>query len=581
MSQPSEIRQRVQKLLGENMSKLSSGFMELSSELKSQNSSPEALKKVDRLFKMLMEFNRSISAELTGLMDDREGDDKRLASLAEEKRRLEVLYTSGISFSSETEMRALMEKAIETVVRELRAEAGFIVLVNHTGDAGEQESVFARNMNPDEHPEAREMSRTVISNTLSQAKAVQVADAAADDVLSKRQSVIRLGISAVLCVPLVAGVKVLGAVYLDRRADKNPFIESDLTFLLSFARQIVRGLEISIEISSLEKKLLDEASMKFDDLRKQFSCEDMIGSSKRLFDILKISSKISPTEAPVLILGENGTGKDLLARAIHRNSHRSAKPFVTINCGAIPADLLESELFGYESGAFTGATKPKPGKLEIANGGSVFFDELGELSVNLQAKLLRVLQTKEIERLGSVHPMRIDVRFIAATNRDIGGMIEAGTFREDLYYRLKVIELTMPGLGERKEDIKELAEFFIRKYAGNGSTQSLSREALDVLEQYSWPGNVRELENVIHRSVVLSKGTSLEVTDLPPELIEQSSQEPGVAMGKPLLEAETEFRRMYIIKTLREASSVADAARILGINRTHFYKLLAQLGIEY
>jgi transcriptional regulator with GAF, ATPase, and Fis domain len=464
MNQLPEIRQRIQKLLGENMSQVSSGFMELTSELKAMNVSATVLKKVDRLFKLLMEFNRTISGEMTALMDGQEQYDKHFAQLSEEKRRLEVLYTSGISFSSETEMRALMEKAIDTVIRELQADAGFIVLVSETG---EPESVFARNMNPDEHPEAREMSRTVISNTLSQAKAVQVADAGTDDILSKRQSVIRLGIAAVLCVPLVAGTKVLGAVYLDRRHNKTPFVESDLTFLLSFGRQIVRGLEISFEISSLEKKLLDEASMKFDDLRKQFKCGEIIGSSRKLFEILKIASKISPTEAPVLILGENGTGKDLLARAIHQNSHRAVKPFVIINCGAIPADLLESELFGYESGAFTGATKPKPGKLELANGGTVFFDELGELSVNLQAKLLRVLQTKEIERLGSVQPMRIDVRFVAATNRNVADMIEQGTFREDLYYRLKVIELRMPELAERKEDIQELAEFFVRKYANN------------------------------------------------------------------------------------------------------------------
>jgi len=283
----------------------------------------------------------------------------------------------------------------------------------------------------------------------------------------------------------------------------------------------------------------------------------------------------------VILLGENGTGKDLAAHAIHDNSRRASGPFVTINCGALPPGLMESELFGYESGAFTGATKSKPGKLELADGGTVFFDELGELPVAVQAKLLRVIQTREIERLGDVRSRRIDVRFLAATNRTISEMIENGTFREDLYYRLKVIELTMPALRERKEDIRELAESFLQKYAGGKQPLTLSRDALDVLEQYPWPGNVRELENVIHRSVVLAKGETIEGSDLPAELLEESSKSPSIAMGVPLQDAETAFRRQYIIKTLRETPSVAEAARVLGVNRTHFYKLLQQLGIEY
>jgi transcriptional regulator with PAS, ATPase and Fis domain len=252
---------------------------------------------------------------------------------------------------------------------------------------------------------------------------------------------------------------------------------------------------------------------------------------------------------------------------------------VTIHCGAIPADLLGSELFGYESGAFTGATKSKPGRLEIADGGTVFLDELGELPVSLQAKLLRVLQTHEIERLGSVGaPRRIDVRFVAATNRVISEMIEKGTFREDLYYRLKVIELTMPPLRERAEDIAALAAAFLRKYAPG--ERRISREALVVLEEYPWPGNVRELENVIHRSVVLAKGEVIGEEDLPEELRLESAKNPAIVVGKTLGAAEEEFRRRYIMKTLREAASVAEAARMLGMNRTHLYRLLHQLGIE-
>ena len=243
--------------------------------------------------------------------------------------------------------------------------------------------------------------------------------------------------------------------------------------------------------------------------------------------------------------------------------------------------MLESELFGYESGAFTGATKSKPGRLELADGGTVFLDEIAEMSLNLQAKLLRMIQTKEIERLGGIGSKRIDVRFIAATNRNIGEMIEKGTFREDLYYRLKVIELTMPPLRDRKEDIAELVEYFLKKLAASPSPPTVSDAALTILEQYSWPGNIRELENVIHRCVVLAKTNIIEIADLPLELVEQTSNEPTVRLGKSLLDAETEFRRLYIIKSLKQAGTPAEAAKQLGINRTHFYRLLSQLEIEY
>lgn len=559
------------------MSRLSTGFLELSEQLKSAGVSQEMQKHVDHVFKQTLSANQSLSGEVNALIDTLEKTEQQLARVQEEQRRLEALYASGILFSSETELRSLMEKAIDVVVKELQADEGFIVLVN---ELGETDSIFSRNMNPDEHPDAREMSGTVIKSAIERSQPVQSETMTSDIELSRQNSIIRLGIKAVLCVPLISGTHVLGAVYLDRRNKEQSFAESDLTFLLSFAKQIVRGFETSFEISALQKKLLTEISMKQSDLRKEFLCDEIIGSSATLFDVLRVASKIAPTDAGVLLLGENGAGKDLLAHAIHRNSRRRNKPFVIINCGAIPDNLLESELFGYESGAFTGAAKSKPGKIEAANGGTVFFDEIGELSMNLQAKLLRVIQTGEVERLGSLQPKRLDVRWIAATNRNIAEMIEQGTFREDLYYRLKVIELTMPALRERKEDIKELAEFFLAKYGGS-TRFTLSPDALETLELYSWHGNIRELENVIHRCVVLAKTAVIEVTDLPPEIVEQATREPFVGLGKPLLDAEEEFRRMYIIKTLRETSSVAEAAKALGINRTHFYKLLAQLGIEY
>ncbi|MCX6122843.1 MAG: sigma-54-dependent Fis family transcriptional regulator [Ignavibacteriales bacterium] len=576
MASTIEIQQRLQKLIGDSMSTLSAGFMDLSAQLKVPETLTDASRKVDKLFHIVLDSSRLLTAEINTLVDHLEKTDRQYERLNEERRRLEVLYASGILFSSETEMRSLMEKAIDTVVKELSADAGFIVLVNNNDEV---DSIFSRNMDPENEPEAKEMSMTVIRTTISQSKPTHLSEES-DETFAKQQSVIRLGITAALCVPLISKGRVLGTVYLDRRNREKPFIENDLIFLLSFAKQIVRGLEVSLEISSLEKRLILEASMKFEDLRKEFKCENIIGSSKKLFELLKLASKIAPTDASVVLLGENGTGKDLLATAIHQNSRRASKPFVIINCSAIPADLLESELFGYESGAFTGATRSKPGKLELADGGTVFFDEIGEMSVNLQAKLLRVLQTKELERLGSVQTKKVDIRILAATNRNIQEMISAGSFREDLYYRLKIFELTVPPLRERREDIIDLAEYFLTKYAGPEQSFTISEESIDVLEQYSWPGNVRELENVIQRALVLVKTNEIQPLDLPPELLAQQADGPSIKLGKSLLDAETEFRRWFIIKTLRKAKSNTEAAQMLGINRTHFYKLLSQLDIQ-
>jgi transcriptional regulator with GAF, ATPase, and Fis domain len=571
-----ETQQIFQKKFGESVSKISTAFLEISSEMRNGGINTDIPRKIDRLFKIYLESNHTLNHEINRLTDQLSQADKINVQLREEKRKLEVLYSSGILFTSETEMRGLMETAIDTVLKELEADCGFIVLADEQGNP---DSVFAKNMDPGDDAEAMEMSSSVIKNTIEASKPLQVDETSANNDFANKTSILRLGISSVICVPLVTNKKVLGAVYLDRRNKEKPFTQADMVFLLSFAKQIVRGFEISVEISNLEKKLLTESIERFDDLRREFRSDKIIGTSRNLFDVLKIAAKISSTDASVVLLGENGTGKDLLAKAIHENSRRSDKPFVTIDCGSIPVDLLESELFGYESGAFTGATKSKPGKLEMADGGTLFFDEIGEMNINLQAKLLRVIQTKELERLGSVNTKKIDVRIVCATNKNISDLISQGKFREDLYYRLKVIELTLPPLRERREDIAELIEYFLIKH----STEKkfvIEQEAVEVLEDYNWPGNVRELENVILRCVVLAKDDVIKVVDLPQELIDKREDDLTVRPGKTLLDAENEFRRMYIIKTLRKVSSKSEAANLLGINRTHFYKLLSQLKID-
>lgn len=572
-----EIRQKINKLLGDFTSQASEGFLSLSNELKNSNVPPEQIKNVDKLFKKLIEFNRELSSSLNSVLNDSEKSEKVITQLKEEKRRLEVLYTSGILFLSEVEMKQLMQRAIDTVIHELNADEGFIVLVDEEGTF---ETVVSKNMELNQDSEAHKLSKTVIENSIKQIKPLKLNDLQTEQTFAKQTSVISLGLTAVLCVPMISDSRVLGAVYLDRRKKDKPFKETDLTFLISFAKQIVKGIEISLEINALEERLETESKINFEELRKEFKSDEIVGSSKKILDVLKLASKVSGTDATILILGENGTGKDILAKAIHENSERRNKPFVAVNCGAIPSDLLESELFGYESGAFTGANKSKPGKLEMAEGGTVLLDEIAEMSVNLQAKLLRVIQTKEIERLGSVNPRKIDIRFIAATNQNIKELIASGKFREDLYYRLKVIEIKIPPLRERKEDIEQLVESFIKKYSDEEKEVTVSSEVIEILESYDWPGNVRELENVIQRSIILAKGNILQKGDLPPEIIEEESGSVSSEQGNSLLDAETEFRKLYIIKALRKTKTKAEAAKLLGINRTHLYKLLDQLDIN-
>ena len=252
----------------------------------------------------------------------------------------------------------------------------------------------------------------------------------------------------------------------------------------------------------------------------------IIGKSSALQEVFRILAKVAPSDSTVLVTGESGTGKELLVRALHRNSTRVGKPFVPINCGAIPRELLESELFGHEKGAFTGAIRTKVGRFELAQGGTLFLDEIGELSLEMQVKLLRVLQERVIERVGGTETIAVDFRLVAATNKNLQEEIVAGRFREDLFYRLNVVNIHLPPLRERREDIAILASHFLRKFSleNNRQVNGFTPGAIDYLCAYEWPGNVRQLENVIERCVVLSSRDVIDVDDLPPELRDEETQ---------------------------------------------------------
>jgi DNA-binding NtrC family response regulator len=336
-------------------------------------------------------------------------------------------------------------------------------------------------------------------------------------------------------------------------------------------------LSVKVEQALEVRKLRDENRDLREALGEKYQFENIIGHSPAMQEIFATITRVAPTRATVLLCGESGVGKDMIARAIHQHSPRKDKPFVKINCTAIPENLMESELFGYEKGAFTGANISKPGKFEIANTGTVMLDEIGDVPGSIQVKLLRVLQEREFERLGSNRVQHTDVRVVAATNVDLREALEQGTFREDLYYRLNVVPLNIPPLRERKDDIPYLAEHFAQKFGGK-----ISEGAMERLVAYHWPGNVRELENVVERSILLAQGPRVEPGDVRIDMSERS-RPAAIATDQFLPEGMTldQYEQSLIREALKRANgNKSHAARLLGLTRNALRYRLAQMGLE-
>ncbi len=323
-------------------------------------------------------------------------------------------------------------------------------------------------------------------------------------------------------------------------------------------------------------------------LRKKYKFENFVGDSPQMDKVFRIIEKVADTDSTVLILGESGTGKELVARAIHYNSMRRDKPLIPVNCGAIPEELLESELFGHEKGAFTNAIRTRIGRFEMSNGGTIFLDEIAEMSPHLQVKLLRILQEQEFERLGGTKTIKCDIRVIAATNKNLDKLVEKGSFREDLYYRLKVIPVEIPPLRERRSDIPLLIHHFLEMMSKSRGKKikGISKDVVKAFMDYDWPGNVRELENIIERMVILSDGDELTVQDIPDRILQRH---PGEDMGQAIIpddgfslsNAINEYERLLIIRALEKADWVKNrAAKLLNMNRTTLVEKIKKQGIE-
>jgi transcriptional regulator with GAF, ATPase, and Fis domain len=381
--------------------------------------------------------------------------------------------------------------------------------------------------------------------------------------------------ASVLCVPLVAAHSPIGIIYLESTNPSTPFTEDDLQLASAIAGLAAIAIENARQFESL--------GIENQQLRAQASLEhDMVGRSSRMREVYQFIERVAPSDATVLICGESGTGKELAARAIHNNSNRKSHPFVALNCAAISETLLESELFGHEKGAFTSAIAQKKGMIEVAEGGSLFLDEIGELSPILQAKLLRVLQEREFTRVGGTRSIKIDVRFLAATNKDLQRAVKEEKFRADLFHRLNVISLALPPLREHAEDIPVLAEYFAARYAKrcNRVLRGISPAARASLQGYTWPGNVRELENAMERAVVIGSSDMILPEDLPEPLLETSSPGTGETPTK-YHDAIRNLKKQLIMGALDQADgSFTQAAKILGVHANYLHRLINNLDLR-
>lgn len=504
-------------------------------------------------------------------------------------RDLNALLKISLSINSFGDSGALLDHLLELIGSVIPAERGAILLVEDALTDGARldglapASGWQRTSGAGTSNRLISVSRTVTERVRREGVALLSNDVLHDFDMTAARSLAMRSIRALMAAPLTLGEAVQGVIYLDSDDPSAEFDQDHLQLLSAIA-----GLA-SVAIANLHRvaRLEDENQR----LRAEISIEhDMIGDSARMRDVYQFISKVAPTEATVLIRGESGTGKELAARAIHSNSQRASEPFVAINCAALTETLLESELFGHEKGAFTGATAQKKGKLEVAQGGTVFLDEIGEMALSLQAKLLRVLQEHELERVGGTRTIKVDLRVIAATNRNLEQAIKDGRFREDLYYRLNVICLTMPPLRERREDIPALVRYFASKYAQKCKRRvgEIAPDAMACLKSYDWPGNVREFENAIERAVVLGSSETIKMEDLPELVIgsgplspESFFQTSGGTVRLTFYQALNEAKKRLIVDAVDKAQgSYTEAAKRLGMHPNHLHRLIRNLNMK-
>lgn len=478
-------------------------------------------------------------------------------------KSLEELVSFSAEMMKENTPQKLFQKLLESVVTLTRAEKGFVIVFQD----GQRHLAASHNVG-NETLDMSRVSDTIIDQVITNRRPVIVSDAMRDRTFGRSRSVLDMKLTSVMCVPLLYRNDLLGVLYLGNDAVTGLFTEQDLALLTVWATQASLIVHTAL--------LLNELKVTNRNLREQLrnsSQGSIIGSCAPMKQTFRMIRRLAPTDLSVLVLGETGTGKEMVARELHRLSDRTNKPFISINCGAIPENLLESELFGHKKGSFTGAVSDKLGKFEAANGGTIFLDEIGEMPMNLQVKLLRVLQERTIERVGELRPRPVDIRVISATNKDLDAEIKESNFREDLYYRLAEVTLNLPPLRDRGEDIHELARFFLNKYAEQygSKVRGFTNGSVRAMLGYYWPGNVRQLESRLKRAVIMTDRALLNEEDL------------GIKAGTKRdvidLDEATENFKMKYIKEVLELNNwnKAQTARDLSVDPRTIFRYIEKM----
>ena len=480
------------------------------------------------------------------------------ALVQKEDSILEALSLISSMINTLQEPDVLLTKVLAIAVETVGAERGFILL---NDDSGTPKIRIARNLGDEKLDDVTQISNSVVRKVLQTGETVIVYDAQSEGAFESMHSIILYHIRSIACVPLKIKERPIGAIYLDSISQRSGFTHTSVPFLTTFANQAA----IAIENAQLYQQLQEENRQLRKEVQRASGFAGIIGESPKMRQVFDTINSVLDSEATVLVQGESGTGKELVARALHYHGLRRERPFVALFCGSLPETLLESELFGHKKGSFTGAASDKKGLFETADSGTFFLDEIGDISLAIQTQLLRVLQEGEIKRVGENHVRKVDVRIIAATNKNVEEKIKDGSFREDLFYRLNVMNIFLPPLRERTEDLPALAQNFLMMFANKykKTLHGFAGEAMDRIMRHHWPGNIRELKNTIERAVVLAKGALIAKEDL--RLPEPNAPSNGVVPVNPTLE---DVVRRLVEQTLRETSgNVTHAATRLGVSR--------------
>jgi Nif-specific regulatory protein len=508
----------------------------------------------------------SMLREFPSNMESKISRNKLVIFLERKLKELTVLYEISQLIGSTLNFQEVFSGILGTFHSRLGMNLGTITLLN--ADTGELEIRAAHGMSEEEVKRGRYLvGEGITGKVVETGEPVVVPQIEKEPLfLNRTRSRDNLKKSDIsfICVPIKNGPNILGTLSVDRLFSEDIAFEEDVRLLSIIASMIAQGLKIQQMVQDEKKQLLSENITLKEKLKDRYSLYNIVGTNNKMTEVFQMIERIANTDVTVLIRGESGTGKELVANAIHFNSSRASKPFLKLNCAALPDTLIESELFGHERGAFTGATEQRMGRFERAHGGTLFLDEIGTLNLTAQAKLLRVLQEKEFERIGGSRTFRVDVRIIAATSKDLEKSIEERTFREDLYYRLNVFPIFIPPLRERKTDILLLSDYFVEKFnrKHKKDVRRLSTPAIDMLVQYHWPGNVRELENCIERAVLLCTDRVIHSYHLPPTL--QTGEQSGTVPSLSFEGAIQNYEKELIIDALKNSGgNMAEAARLL------------------